>query len=267
MLFVYLLVAILGVGAALFSLQNTDMVAVNFLNWRTVQLPVSLVILLSAFVGIVVASISAFAQQIQLERRIRKLQRRLAELSASEMSPPYLVRPVGRPRFLRSAAPPPVPIRGEYSVNAIQFLKQEHQKAKAAFDKVLQALPQHRGGLWQELAPELKLHEEIEDACLYEPLSRDTALSDHELAGWRKHHQEEVQKIGSLLEAIRGLHPDESAWMGKVKEVYTSLEHHIQEEEGTIFPRISKACDENRLERAGAQMAEMKSKHMGRRVA
>ncbi len=264
MLFVYLLVAILGVGAALFTLQNTDMVAVNFLGWRTVELPVSLVVLLSAFVGIVVASISAFAQQIQFERRIRKLQRRLAELAPSETSLPYMVRPVGRPRFLRSAAPPPIPIRAGYSVNAIQFLKQEHEKAKAAFDKVLQASPQQRGGLWQELAPELKLHEEIEDACLYEPLSRDRALSDRELAGWRKHHQEELQKVGKLLEAIRGLRPDEAAWMDKVKEVHTSLEHHIQEEEGTIFPRISKACDENRIERAGAQMADMKSKHMGR---
>src|SRR5713101_1385845 len=93
MVFVYLLVAILGVGAAIFAVQNPDLVAVHFLSWRTVELPVSLIILLSAFVGIVAASISAFAQQIQLERRIRKLQRRLAELSASETSPPYIVRP------------------------------------------------------------------------------------------------------------------------------------------------------------------------------
>jgi iron-sulfur cluster repair protein YtfE (RIC family) len=49
-----------------------------------------------------------------------------------------------------------------------------------------------------------------------------------------------------------------------VKEVHAALEHHIQEEEGTIFPKISKVWDENRLERAGTQMAEMKSKHMGR---
>jgi len=265
MLFVYLLVAILGVGAAIFAVQNPDLVAVHFLSWRTVELPVSLIILLSAFVGIVVASISAFAQQIQLERRIRKLQRRLAEFSTSETSPPYLVRPVGRHRFLQSAAPSPTPIRGGgYSVNAIQYLKQEHQKAKAAFDKVLQASPQQRGGLWQELAPELKLHEEIEDTCLYEPLARDAASKDKELAQWRQHHQAEVEKVGGLLETIRGLRPDEAAWLGKVKEVHAALEHHIQEEEGTIFPKISKLWDENRLERAGTQMAEMKSKQMGR---
>jgi len=263
MVFVYLLVAMLGVGAAIFAVQNPDLVAVHFLSWRTVELPVSLIILLSAFVGIVVASISAFAQQIQLERRIRKLQRRLAELSATETSPPYVVRPVGRHRFLQSAAPSPTPIRGDNFVNAIQFLKQEHQKAKAAFDKVLQATPQQRGGLWQELAPELKLHEEIEDTCLYEPLARDAASKDKGLAQWRQQHQAEVEKVGGLLEAIRQLRPEDSAWLGKVKEVHGALEHHIQEEEGTIFPKISKVWDESRLERAGTQMAEMK-KHMGR---
>ncbi len=62
MVFVYLLVAILGVGAAIFAVQNPDLVAVHFLSWRTVELPVSLIILLSAFVGIVAASISAFAR-------------------------------------------------------------------------------------------------------------------------------------------------------------------------------------------------------------
>jgi len=149
-------------------------------------------------------------------------------------------------------------------VNAIQFLKQEHQKAKAAFDKVLQASTQQRGGLWQELAPELKLHEEIEDTCLYQPLARDAASKDKELAEWRQRHQAEVEKVGGLLAAIHGLRPEESAWLGKVKEVHAALEQHIQEEEGTIFPKISKVWDENRLERAGSQMAEMKSKHMGR---
>jgi len=264
MLFVYLVVAILGVGAAIFSLQNPDMVTVHFLGWRTIELPVSLIILLSAFVGIVVASISAFAQQFQLERRIRKLQRRLAELSASEASPPYVVRPAGRHRILPWAAASPTPIRGGYSVNAIQFLKQEHQKAKAAFGKVLQASPQQRGSLWQELAPELKLHEEMEDTCLYEPLARDATSKDRQLAGWRQQHKAEVEKVGGLLEVIRGLRPEDTAWLAKVKEVHGALEHHIEEEEGTIFPRVGKVWDESRLERAGTQMAEMKSKHMGR---
>ena len=50
-------------------------------------------------------------------------------------------------------------------MDAIQFLKQEHQTAKAEFERVLQASPKARGGLWQKLSPELEAHEQIEDAC------------------------------------------------------------------------------------------------------
>jgi hypothetical protein len=58
-------------------------------------------------------------------------------------------------------------------MDAIQFLKQEHQKAKAAFENVLKAGPASRGQLWTKLQPELETHEQIEDACLYAPLSRE----------------------------------------------------------------------------------------------
>ena len=61
MVFVYLLVAILGAAAMTFAVQNLDPVAVTFLGSRTVSLPLSLLLMLSVFVGIVFASVSGFA--------------------------------------------------------------------------------------------------------------------------------------------------------------------------------------------------------------
>jgi hypothetical protein len=49
-------------------------------------------------------------------------------------------------------------------MDAIQFLKLEHQKANAAFAKVLRASPAARGHLWTKLQPALETHEKIEDA-------------------------------------------------------------------------------------------------------
>ena len=43
-------------------------------------------------------------------------------------------------------------------MDAIQFLKQEHEKAKAAFATVLKAPPKTRGSLWAKLQPELEAH-------------------------------------------------------------------------------------------------------------
>lgn len=82
MVFVYVLIALLGAGAMAFAVQNPDPVAVTFLGSRTVGLPLSLLLLLSVFVGIVFASVSGFAREIELKLKIRQLDKRIAELSA-----------------------------------------------------------------------------------------------------------------------------------------------------------------------------------------
>jgi UPF0716 family protein affecting phage T7 exclusion len=48
-------------------------------------MPVALVILLSAFIGIVFAALSGFAQQWRLRSRVRQLESQVARLSAAEV--------------------------------------------------------------------------------------------------------------------------------------------------------------------------------------
>lgn len=145
-------------------------------------------------------------------------------------------------------------------MDAIQFLKQEHEKARAAFERVLQAPPTQRGLLWEELKPELEAHEKIEDACLYQPLSFDAGPQNAMLAGWWQEHQDEMRKVEGLIRAIAGLSPEDARWLSKIHEIHSSLEDHIREEEEDIFPRISNVWDDRRLWQAGTQMEEMKSK-------
>ena len=92
MIFVYLLVAILGAGAMAFALQNPDPVTVNFFNSRSVSLPLSLVLMLSAFVGVVFAAVSGFAREIELRLKVRLLKRRIATLSAPVNQTPRVDR-------------------------------------------------------------------------------------------------------------------------------------------------------------------------------
>jgi hemerythrin-like domain-containing protein len=147
-------------------------------------------------------------------------------------------------------------------MDAIQFLKQEHEKAKAAFEHVLKASPDSRGQLWTKLQPELEVHEEIEDECVYEPLSRDLGKTDSKLAEWRRKHQNEVDKVEGLITDMEELEPEDAAWLTKLKAVHASLGSHIREEEHEIFPRISKVWDETRLNKAGTDMKKMKAKKL-----
>jgi iron-sulfur cluster repair protein YtfE (RIC family) len=149
-------------------------------------------------------------------------------------------------------------------MDAIQFLKQEHQKAKAAFAKLLEASPAQRGALWKELHPELKTHEAIEEACLYGPLEEEQP-SDARLSEWvSDRHEEEVGEVEAMIKQTEQLEPASDAWLGTVRQIHSALESHIKQEEGEIFPRIGQVWDAGRLAKAGQEMTEMHDEKVGR---
>jgi len=150
-------------------------------------------------------------------------------------------------------------------MDAIQFIKQEHTKAKAAFATLLEAAPARRAAIWNELAPELKAHEEIEEACLYGPLL-DEGPTDPKLVEWvSDKHSDEVEKVENLIEKTESLDPKDVGWLTIAKEIHSALEQHILQEEGEIFPRVAQFWDQDRLREAGEEMTEMKAEKSGRR--
>lgn len=139
-------------------------------------------------------------------------------------------------------------------MDAIQFLKQEHEKAKRAFGEILQASAEQRGQLWKKLQPELKVHEQVEEAGLYGPIAREIGPANPELNDWEQHHQAEVSEFESLIQEINGLDPTGDEWVEKIEDAQEALEHHIDEEEGTIWPQIQQVWDRSKLEQAGKKM-------------
>ena len=90
-------------------------------------------------------------------------------------------------------------------MDAIEFLTQEHDKAQASFRRILQASPDQRGAIWDEVQPELEAHEQIEEACLYEPLSNDGGSTDVKYTAWKQQHQAEVRALDGLVQSMNGL--------------------------------------------------------------
>ena len=85
-------------------------------------------------------------------------------------------------------------------MDAIQFLKQEHQKARTAFEKLPEAPPSERGAVWTELGPELRQHEKIEEQC---------GASDPALSEWvSDRHQDEVHEVDGLVNEMESLEPE-----------------------------------------------------------
>jgi hypothetical protein len=50
-----------------------------------------------------------------------------------------------------------------------------------------------------------------------------------------------------------------------VRQIHSTLENHIKQEEGEIFPRIGQVWDAGRLAKAGQEMSEMYDEKAGRR--
>lgn len=143
-------------------------------------------------------------------------------------------------------------------MDAISFLEQEHRKAKDMFRQIEQARDQQRGSLWSSLKPELKLHEQMEEAHLYGPVAQDSRIQDSSLRDWNRRHQQEVSELESLIQEVSGLDAATAQWLDRIKTVKSTLESHIEEEEQQIWPKIRQSWDQTRLDEAGRKMEAMK---------
>jgi iron-sulfur cluster repair protein YtfE (RIC family) len=152
----------------------------------------------------------------------------------------------------------------EGTMNAIQLLKSEHEKAKRAFAEIQAATANERAPLWAKLEPELKVHEEMEEVALYGPVAQELGSTDQTLKEWHEHHHEEVTEAEALIQEIDDLDSTSDDWVEKVEELQEALEHHIEEEEGDIWPRIQQAWDQSKLEYAGQQMETLRRQKISR---
>ena len=142
-------------------------------------------------------------------------------------------------------------------MQAIKLLKEEHGKAKAAFQEIAAAAAPQRGALWKKLRPELELHEKMEETHLYGPVAREVQ-GDRSLADWESAHHHEVQEAEGLIKEIDHLQPADSKWLATVKKLHGALEQHIRKEEQEIWPKIEQLWGPSRLEEAGRKMEAMK---------
>ena len=78
MVIVYVVMALVGAGLAVFVVQNLGTVEVIFLVWRVQGMPLALVILLALFTGMVLAWVGMLGPNLRLRARIRALERQRA---------------------------------------------------------------------------------------------------------------------------------------------------------------------------------------------
>lgn len=69
----YLIVTIVAVAVAVFTMQNTTRVAVRFAIWEAPDVPLAAVVLASLGVGILIAAVPLWFRLLAARSRVRKL--------------------------------------------------------------------------------------------------------------------------------------------------------------------------------------------------
>ena len=138
-------------------------------------------------------------------------------------------------------------------MNAIELLKQDHDKVDRLFQKVKGSEDDKHPELFEQIKKELEVHTHIEETIFYPKMREEDELKDIILEGIEEHHQAKM-----FLRELSKLADDSEKFEPKLKVLMEDVEHHVMEEEGEMFPKIEKIFDEATLEELGKQMEEEK---------
>lgn len=142
-------------------------------------------------------------------------------------------------------------------MNAIELLKEDHDKVDRLFQKV-KGTPddsEKHKELFEQIKAELDVHTHIEETIFYPKLKEKEELKDITLEGIEEHHQAKM-----FLRELSNLTEDSEKFEPKLKVLMEDITHHVQEEEGEMFPKVQKIFDESELKELGKQMeAEKKN--------
>lgn len=142
-------------------------------------------------------------------------------------------------------------------MNAIELLKEDHDKVDKLFQKVKATPDGDHKELFEQIKAELDVHAHIEEVIFYPKLKAD---GDEELKKITLEGIEEHRQAKMFLKELASLSDDSEKFDPKLKVLMEDISHHVMEEEGEMFPMVQKQFDEFTLQELGKEMeAEKKT--------
>ncbi|MHB8670298.1 MAG: hemerythrin domain-containing protein [Acidimicrobiales bacterium] len=141
-------------------------------------------------------------------------------------------------------------------MDAITLLREDHKAVKRLFARFEKA---HRAGnhkemgaAVQEMISELSRHASIEETVFYPAVRAavpdasdelDESLEEHHIVKW-------------TLSELDGMSPGQDRFVAKVTVLIESVQHHVEEEEGELFPMVRGAMGRKELADVGARLEQ-----------
>jgi hemerythrin-like domain-containing protein len=134
-------------------------------------------------------------------------------------------------------------------MNAIELLESQHREVEDLFERFEnsdQAAVKRK--LVEEISDKLAVHAAIEEQHFY------PAVKDEETEDLLMEALEEHLSVKRVLADLLDLKPADETFEPKVKVLKEQIEHHVDEEEEELFPKVTKLLSTDQLEALGQEM-------------
>jgi hemerythrin superfamily protein len=149
-----------------------------------------------------------------------------------------------RPRCLASKD-------GRKLMNAIDLLEKQHREVEEMFEEFEDAgdgARKTKERVCGDIADHLAVHAEIEEKLFYPEAKQENT---EEIL---RESVEEHLAMKRLLTDIMEGGVDDEQFVARMKVLKEQVEHHVDEEEKDLFPKVRKSCPKEELEDLGKRM-------------
>ena len=143
-------------------------------------------------------------------------------------------------------------------MDAVTLLTADHNRVRGLFERFKAASEaddaDRMASLAELMRADLTAHTTIEEEIFY-PAVRDLSeeIAETVAEGLEEHHQVEV-----LLQELTQLEPGSEEWKAKWTVIVEDVDHHAEEEESELFPKVRAQTDQDTRDRWGDQLDRRK---------
>lgn len=143
-------------------------------------------------------------------------------------------------------------------MDAITMLRDDHRRVQKLFRQFEKLGEDGDTGekrrLVGEIVRELSVHAAVEEQAFYPAVRREVPdVGDTVLEGLEEHHI-----VKWTLDELDGMAGDEERFDAKVTVLIESVRHHVEEEEGEMFPKVREAMGRKALQDLGETMERVR---------
>ena len=141
-------------------------------------------------------------------------------------------------------------------MDVFALLKADHERVAGMLEKIAETTERAVKGreeAFTRVKAELELHTLIEEEVFYPALEEAEETRDIVLEAYEEH-----RLVKQLLSELEQGAKDTEEWTAKFTVLKENVEHHVEEEEGELFPKARQALSKEEIEALGEQVEQAK---------